>query len=216
MDVAISGGGQRRGVLEGEIRGMDGILAANLEVDESGGIRKVNIVAREGTRSRGQIVQDTVSLVFVRSGIRIPASAVDVIECSDRGLLGGPGRPRLSAIDTERSGNSAVVCITLSLGDSIARGRITTGSGGAGRGVLVPGVEATLRAAEELISHRLKFRIVDVRSFDIAGDEIVLVGVSPVPAIGDGFLIGTARVAGDSIEAASRATLDAINRTFTF
>ncbi len=202
--------------LESEITAMAGVLAASLEADPEAGIRKVNIIARQGVRSRGQMVQDTISLVFVRSGIRLPSASVDVIECSHDGLVGGAGRPRLVVIETHSTREGSRVQVTLTLDGTAAEGFAPADAGVNRNGSMIAGVGATLRAAEELMSHRLSFRPMDVRSLEFAGEEVVLTVVSVEPSVGSGLLVGSSRVQGDPLEAAARAALDAINRTFTF
>jgi len=195
---------------------MPGILAVNLEPGAADRIRKVNIIAREGTRSRGQIVQDTISLVFVRSGDRLTADAVDVIECSDDGLVSVAGRPRLSTIEVEDGAGGRSVTIGLSREGRAFLGSAAVGSGTSRTGLMRSGVEATLRAAEAMMADRLTFSVMDLRTLQCGGEAIVLLVVVPTPPVGNGLLVGSTRIQGDPVEAAARAALDAINRTFTF
>ncbi|MFO7942280.1 MAG: hypothetical protein R6U92_06560 [Bacillota bacterium] len=203
------------GELESEIRAMPAVLAANVERNDGGEIRKINVIAREGVRSRGQIVQDTVSLAFIRSGVRLPGDAIDVIECRDEGLIGGRGRPRLSAIETCLLGDEYTVTVTLSSAEVVVNGSARLHSS-PHSAKLTAGVRATLRAAEKLLSGGLEFRAVEVKPVELAGEEIVLCVVSPTPSLLNGFLVGASRIKSDPLEASARSALDAINRTFRF
>ncbi|MFP4200692.1 MAG: hypothetical protein ACLFS8_04670 [Clostridia bacterium] len=194
---------------------MPAVLAANLERDDDGKIIKINIIAREGVRSRTQIIQDAVSLVFIRSGVRLSGDAIDVIECRDEGLIGGPGRPRLSAIETSLVGDEYVVSVSL-----ISAGVSVTGSArlhlAPPSAKLTAGVQATLRAAEKLVPGGLEFRTIEVKRVELAGEEIIMCVVSPTPSLLNGSLVGASRIKADPLEASARSALDAINRTFRF
>jgi len=202
----------RTGVLS-----LQGIRAVSLSGDGES-ITSVNIIAEDGDKSRGQIVQDVISLALITCGLRLEPDDVDVVFTSGSDLLETDHRrPQLVSIETTYSVEEVRVKVTLALDDSENEGvaRIETRKPSPRR-LVEAGARATLSAAEELLSGRCQLHLSDVVEFRFAGDGVVLVAVSAVPDVWNGILVGAVRVRGDLADAAARAVLDAVNRTFRF
>lgn len=196
---------------------LQGILAVSLSGDGDS-ITSVNIIARDGQKSRGQIVQDVISLALITGGLRLEPDDVDVVFTSGSDLLQtGHRRPRLVSIETTYSAEGVRVQVILALSDKEKAGtaHIETRRPNPRR-LVEAGARATLSAAEELLSGRCQLHLRDIVEVQFAGDRVVLVAVSAVPDVWQGSLVGAVRVRGDLADAAARAVLDAVNRTFRF
>lgn len=72
--------------------------------------------------------------------------------------------------------------------------------------------EATLRAAEALVHHRVRFDLQHLEVPALGGDRAVVVQIGAVTARGNESLTGVSAVREDVRQAVIRATLDALNR----
>jgi len=72
--------------------------------------------------------------------------------------------------------------------------------------------EATLRAAEALVHHRVRFDLQHLEVPALGGDRAVVVQIGAVTARGSESLTGVSAVREDVRQAVIRATLDALNR----
>ncbi len=193
-----------------------GVLAVSFET-VSGNIERVNIIAESGHKSPGQIVQDTISYLFVISGQRLKPDAVNVVRSSGGDLMRSERRPMLAELAAEYTEQGKTISVVLQLDEQEYPGTAVLVPGSeTARDLMTAGIRATLKAADGVMRRQCEFRILDARHLSLAGEAVVIVAIGVFPELGSGVLVGTARVRRDVLDAAARATLDAINRAFTF
>ncbi len=193
------------------------VLNASVVRDESGGISRVNVVADADERSRLQLARDVVSLVAVQDGCQLTPDDVDTIFVSNSEMVSGENRPRLVGLSTSYSERELVCSVNLQLGGREVEGSATLNRPQADmRGLISVGARAALQAAQRLLDDRCQFTLQDAQHTHLAGQQVALVAVSVHPEMGTGLLLGSVRIRQGAVDAAARAALDAINRTFTY
>ncbi len=195
-----------------------GVLAASVEVDDEGVLSRVSVVAQSGEKSRRQIVQDVISLVFVYLGVKLSPSKVDVVFSSgdDDLLQSVAGRPRLVSLESHYGSGGCTVKVGLALEDREVTGTVRIADEKpSSHALLAAGGRATLQASEGFLEG-VHLQLQHIDSMEFARERVVMVAVTLTPDIGAGVLVGAVRVRRDLLEASARAALDAINRTFQF
>jgi len=195
-----------------------GVLNASVVRDDSGRIGRVNVVAEADSRSRSQLSRDVVSLVAVEDGGELRPDDVDAIFISNSGMASGESsRPLLVGFSTHYSQRELACTVTLQLEGREVEGSATLpGSQADVRSLVNAGARAALQAAQSLLDERCQFSLEDARLISLLGQQVALVAVSVHPEMGTGLLLGSVLIRRGAVDAAARAALDAINRTFTY
>ena len=211
-DPMVSLEGLRAGLYQ-----IPGVLAVSFE-QTGERVDRVNIIAKSGSKSRGQIVQDAISYLYVTLGVRLRPDDVNVIRSTDGELAPTDRRPMLAKLETQYRGpGDKQVRVTLALEGQEYHGLAQISSGrDHTQGTIQAGIRATLVAANEIMKHRCQFELGDVRSLRLADEQVIIVAVRVYPEMGSKTLIGSARIRRDELDGAARAALDAINRAFSF
>lgn len=188
-----------------------GVVMAKPQLDESGNLVQLHIIAR-AERNPKQIVRDIESVCKTMFDMEIDHRLVSVaqIEDEDEGDF-FVSRLYPKKIEFATSGSVLETQVQLFSDDGseylgCARGPAAISN----RMRLV--AQATLEAVKEYLRGLCELILDDVRHLTVGNHEGVLVGLTLVTVKGDENLVGSAIVQSDLSEAVIKAVLNAINR----
>ena len=197
--------------LQRAIEKIEGVSSAGIILDDvSGEIAEVHIVASPFRRPK-RIVRDVESLLFAQFGIRIDYRRISLVQIGAEELT--TPRIRLRFISAEPC-PAAEGQVQVKLH---CEGQHYEGLGSAeaheleGRSVHAA-ADATLGAVQKAINRPVQLTAHEAQTLSADGQQVCLVVVYASTPRGEERLTGSCLVAGNVLEAAAKATLDAINR----
>lgn len=211
--------------LQRAIERIAGVTCARVifdHTDGNGDISEIHLVGG-ATRRPKQIVRDTESLLCARYGIRVDYRRISLVQL-------GPGdvvsvRKRLQFVSAVASREDAshadadIVRVVLRVGEDSYEGTAPVESRARDdhpsderEAPAKAAAKATLAAVRQVIGSIIPLRVQGVRIVSTDGHQVSLAVVSASTARGVERLTGTCLVTDNVLEAASKATLDAINR----
>lgn len=188
-----------------------GVLAAKVTMSASGIVDAIEILA-EGTKSAPQLVRDVRSLLYASFRLDVHPGRITVAKVSagrDLGIV--PARIRIVGIKRLEVGERCTV--EVSLQDDRRR---YVGSAGAQRAPVYwrVGALATIDALHKVLGGPDLLWLEGAQQVEIAGMPAVVIAIGHHRRGGGGLLLGTSAITDSELEAAVRATLDAVNRRF--
>jgi hypothetical protein len=175
------------------------VLSTSTEIDE------IHVLALP-SRSPKKLVRDIESLLLVLFGIRVDHRKISIVPSSHAPVPpSGFTRPKIQKV--ERVDGS--VCIHMRVGPVTIEG---SGRANPGESELYAGSRALINAIEHLMKTEGLLELQDIETLQLHDHEIVLAILSWSLDEQEEVLVGTSVSRAEPIEAAARATLDAINR----
>ena len=197
--------------IERLVQQVRGVMAVRVVADSAGQIGEVHVVG-EPSRSAKQMVRDVESIIYVRGGVRIDHRKISLVQLAEATMHPPAVRARLLDVAQHGEGAGMRLTITLGVGEHTLPGESWGGEGANGDPVRLAG-EATLDALNKHLRGQAQLRLshVEISTFD--GMQVCLAHVALLADDATTSLLGVAVVRDDVRAAASRATLDAVNRT---
>ena len=196
--------------LQQAIEQIQGVLAARVIVDPNDEVLEVHLVGSSSRRAK-HIVRDTESLLCARYGIRVDYRRIGVVQIEPAGGRDLSKRLRfVSANPHPRDANRIQVVLR---GDTDRyEGTALVSSGAGEEPSASAAAEATLSALRRAIGVAVPLAVEGTQITSANDDQVCLAFISASTPTGQERLMGTCVIADNLFEAASKATLDAINR----
>ncbi len=196
--------------LEEAIRRIRGVLGCRV-VTGPAGLEEIHVVA-SSSRSAKQVVRDIESVSATRFGLSIDHRKVSVALVDEPVPRQPPkGRAKLRRVRLEVEPPRVRVTVELEGADGSTYQGSAEGAGPASEAPLAA-ARATLQAMEAYLGERVQLRLRELVPFHLGNSEGFMAGVTWSGARGEEELLGTALIRLDRVDAAVRATLDALNR----
>ncbi|HEX8680941.1 MAG TPA: hypothetical protein VF707_01410 [Ardenticatenaceae bacterium] len=198
-------------VLEEALQQLSGIQVARVSLEEGDcAIEKVHILI-DPARAPKKAVRDIESFLLLRFNIRLDYRKISLVQSSAetmRPVL----KPRPVLVSVEQhptpEGQRVRVCL-----HSEEREYAGDADDSAGADLSTLAAQATLRAVQAIITGG-SLEISAVGSIPFGSRAATLVGITATNGEGEEELLGASYVRDDALDAAARATLDALNRRF--
>ncbi|MBO2519406.1 MULTISPECIES: hypothetical protein [Limnochorda] len=201
--------------LERAIARIRGVLSSRVVLDPSEAhVDELHVLAHTG-RNAKQVVRDIVSLLQAQFGLEVDHRVISVAQVEVQGdepaLPAYEPRLVLDSILVENRQKSLRVRVQLQRGEALYEGEAEGNSHGVSPTRL--GAEAGLRAVQEFMEGLCQVTLEDVLNVEMGDGHVVVTGVQlSVRGRAPEFLVGSAMVHSDPVEAAVRSVLDALNR----
>lgn len=197
--------------LQRSLERIRGVLSAGVVRDHEGNIAEIHMEASP-SRHPKQIVRDTESLLYTRFGIDLDYRKISLVQLEEPDMA-----ERLRLVSATMLPEKEGVRVVLGSGDKLYRGMAElSASGTAGDEVITTAAaRATLGAMQEIVGDIVPLQLDDAFLVPTDEESVCLVVVSASSSRGQEHLTGTAILRDNILEAASKATLDAINRRLT-
>lgn len=194
-------------VMETAINKIRGVYAVQVVITDDG-VEEIHVIASP-TRKPKQVVRDIESMLLVNFGIRVDYRRISLVQMQEERLFQVEGRPRLVAVRTfEGLTRRAEVELEKDGHLYTATARPTHDD--------MSGVElvsrATLEAMAQVLGEPFVYRIEETRTIAIDSIDALVVVVGIEFHNSHEKLLGISMVRSDPLEAAARATLNAVNR----
>ncbi len=196
--------------LQQAIERIRGVSSARVILDDRNNIAEIHLVGSSSRRPK-QIVRDTESLLHARFGIRVDYRKVSLVQLD--GMSAPSARSRLEFIAATPSAKTAdSVEVVLQNEGKLYEGVAPIQPLGQGTPEASAVAHATIRAVQKAIGDIASLTIQEAKSLAVDGQQVVLVVIRASTSQGEECLTGTCIARDDSLGAAAKATLDAINR----
>lgn len=196
--------------IESVISQVKGVLSSKV-VCEDHDIVEIHVLA-DHSRTPKQIVRDIESAVLVKLGTPLDHKQISVVQLGEAGKtipIPGPAL-QLQRINCSAGNEEIEVMVTINPGEEIFSATVSGPNTRQYR--LRLAAEAALRSVEQYLGGGSKFLAADVQKIHIAGQEAIVAVISHCMGQDEDILPGIALNRGDEMEAAARATLDAVAR----
>jgi len=199
---------------ESIIRRVKDVISARVTTEEDGEIKEVHVLARAGRHPR-QIMKDVESALLSSFGSSVSQKKISVAQIQqdlDEELHGA--RLRLESVSAHTSGTSFEARVRLRYENELVEGTAKGAASPNNKLRLV--AEATLAAVAEYFRAEYLFALEDVATLRLGMRDVVVVSLVFISNEGEEPLTGSSLIKNDEREAVSRATLDAVNRQFSW
>lgn len=196
--------------LQRDIKRIRGVFSASVVRDPDGGIAEIHMEASPSRRPK-QIVRDTESLLHTHFGIALDYRKISLVQLE--APVDAEGRLRLVSVSLLPEGKEGAR-VLLGTGDNVYRGvaPLPPDEASDDESVAAAAAKATLDAMQKVIGKIVPLQLDSVFLIPAGEDSVCLAIVSASSSQGQERLTGTAIVRHNVCEAASKATLDAVNR----
>lgn len=201
--------------LERAISRIRGVLSSRVVLDTSETkVEELHVLAHTG-RNAKQVVRDIVSLLQAQYSLEVDHRVISVAQVEaptePPGLPAYEPRLQLDSILVENRQKSIRVRVQLQRGEALYEGE-AEGSSQGSSGIRL-GAEAVIQAVQEFMEGLCRITLEDVLDVEMGDAHAVIAGVQlSVRGHAPDFLVGSAIVHSDPVEAAVRSVLDALNR----
>lgn len=201
--------------LERAISRIRGVLSSRVVLDTTGTeIEELHVLAHTG-RNAKQVVRDIVSLLQAQYNLDVDHRVISVaqVEAPVEPADFPSHEPRLQvdSILVENRQKNLRVRVQLQRGEALYQGEAEGSSQGSS--AIRLGAEAAIRAVQEFMEGLCRITLEDVLDVEMGDVLVVITGVQlSVRGRAPEFLVGSAIVHSDPVEAAVRSVLDALNR----
>ncbi len=208
--------------IEEAICELDDVHAARIVMAPDNSVEEIHVVAAPAKGVK-QLVRDVETTLMARYGIpvnhrKISVAQVNPAEEEKLEALNGNGAPggrfKILSVNVEVTGARAKVSVRLGLGEMEYEGIAQGAASQTGRLRLV--AEATLDAVSNLFPPSSCFALEDVAILGLGKEQVAVACITLVDTFGEQSLAGSALVRQNDKDSIVRATLDAINRRFSF
>jgi len=183
-----------------KVRGVR-VVASETEIEE------IHVISAKDIAPK-TLVRDIISLLFVRFGVHVDRRLLSIVQ-SDEVPRPQVGRPIIGDVTQKRVGSDTQTSVELRSARQVVLGSNTAP---AGDDDLRGGGLALIDAVENLIGRRRVIDLNEVRLVELTNRQLVIVLVTWHGARADESFVGSALSENNSVAAAARATLDAVNR----
>lgn len=195
--------------LERLVQQVRGVMAARIVTDSVGQIGAIHVVASP-ERSAKQMVRDVESIIYVRGGVRVDHRKISLVQIAEAAINPPTLRARLLRIARRDEDGDVSVVATLAVGERTLEG---VAHGQAEDAPERLAASATLRALASLVPAHLQLHLAHVQVQPFDDMHVCLAHALLVADDTSTSLLGVATLRDDLLDAAARATLDAVNRT---
>jgi hypothetical protein len=195
--------------LERSINRIRGVYASQIVLDPTGNIEEIHVLASP-LRKPKQIVRDIESMLLVSHGIRVDYRRVSLVQMEESRLFQAEARPKLVAVHPVTLPSGEGVEAELEIETRTVRGFAAGPADG--DGALQTASNALLDAVEQATGSRGRLRLSSAQVLQIDSHPVVLVLMEINLGTTTETLLGSSLLRDDPLDAAARATLDAINR----
>lgn len=208
MQKVNRGSGVATESLQRSLQRIKGVLSAGVVRDYEGNIAEIHMEASP-SRHPKQIVRDTESLLYTRFGIDLDYRKISLVQLEEPEMA-----ERLRLVSATMLPEERAVRVVLGNGDELYRGlaELPASRRPKDEGIAAAAAGATLGAMQKIVGDIVPLQLNDAFLVPTDGESVCLIVVSASSSRGRERLTGTAIVRDDIPEAASKATLDAINR----
>lgn len=190
-----------------QVRDVD---ACKILLDDRGNIQEIHIVSNM-KRTPKQISRDVQSVLASKFDLEIDHKVISIAQLSN-GVKDEEGfRLKLKSIESSAVNNKAEVKVVLQKDDELYEG-YASGPNTAVNAIRLC-AKAAIYAVEKFCGIEDAFSVEDIKTSNIAGQEVIVIAISMVENSMEKLLSGSALVERDKREAAVKAALDAINRS---
>ncbi|MFP3896073.1 MAG: hypothetical protein ACLFV5_04420 [Anaerolineales bacterium] len=195
--------------LQRSLERIKGVFSASVVRDHNGEITEVHMEASP-SRHPKQIVRDTESLLYTRFGIDLDYRKISLVQLEEA----VDGEERLRLVSADLLSDEEGVRVVLGNRNKLYRGVVALPVNGTSEdeAAVTAAAEATLDAMQRIVGDVVPLHLDDVFLVPTGEESVCLTIVSASSSQGRERLTGTAIIRDNISEAASKATLDAINR----
>jgi hypothetical protein len=193
--------------MESAINKIRGVYAAQVVINEDT-IEEIHVIASP-LRKPKQIVRDIESMLLVNFNVRVDYRRISLVQMQEERLFQAEGRPRLVAVrsidgpsrraevELEKDGHLYVGAAHATVPDVLSIRLVSI---------------ATIEAMEQVLGDRVTYRIDDVQQIAIGQIPAIVVVVTVDFESSQETLLGICQIRHEAVDAAARATLNAVNR----
>ena len=194
--------------IEREIGKLDSVISARV-LSSGNTIEEIHVLASPG-RPPKKLVRDIESLLIVHFGIRVDHRKIGIVHLGqEAGRAREAARPQILSVVEKRTEDNFAVVIDLWQDGLVFQGEATMRPG---ETELHVSSRALLAAIEKLLNLTNIIVIKDVATVTMNGQQIVVVLLNWLMDEEVLSLVGATASQGNPLEAAARATFDALNR----
>jgi hypothetical protein len=196
--------------LEQAIERIPDVYSAGIALDNEGNIAEIHLV---GNKERGakRIVRDTESLLFVNFGVQMDYRKISIVQLDAPNVTATPTRLKFIAASPEPM-DGDMIQVVLEDDEDLYKGTASWPQAGPVTDQTRAAAQATMNAVQEAIGDVARLELRGVQSVPLDDRLICLVVLQAVAGTQSEFLTGTCVLRDSSLDAAAKATLDAINR----
>ena len=196
--------------LRHSIERIGGVVSASVILNASGDVEEIHLVG-SSTRRPKQIVRDTESLLCAHFGIRVDYRKISLVQLDPEQVPAGCNRLQFVSA-TPHPQKADCVQITLSANDNHYEGVAPLQAGLSDESMAHAAANATLFAVQKAVDQIPPLKVQGMQIVPDGDHRVCLAIISVSTSKGEERLIGTSLIVDNLFEAASKATLDAINR----
>lgn len=185
-----------------------GVTTARVMLDDHGDAVEIHVIS-DKTRAPKPIVRDIETLLLARYAVRVDYRRVSLVQIDADAVADRGTENRLQFISADPDpADGQAVQVVLQAHDDRYAGSAPEVKDEAGRAA----ADATLAAVQQAIGRAIPLTVQRTQLVDGGGQAVCLAVIRASVDGGEEQLTGTCLVTGSIWEAASKATLDAINR----
>ena len=192
--------------LQNAIEQIRGVTTARVMIDEGGEISEIHVIADQ-RRAPKPIVRDIETLLLARFAIRVDYRRISLVQMTEPLPEPEPDRLRFISAELDPADDTTVQVVLQAQAERYAGNAADSGDD-TGRAA----ADATLAAVQKAIGRSIPLTVQHTQVVDGGEQAVCLAVIRAAFEAGEERLTGTCLVAGNIWEAASKATLDAINR----
>ncbi|MCL4499190.1 MAG: hypothetical protein M1335_02975 [Chloroflexi bacterium] len=199
---------------------LDDVQAARIVVSADNNIEEIHIVAAP-VKGAKQLVRDVETTLMARYGIPVNHRKISIAQVNQPIIAGDAAtepdeipRLRIVSVNTEVSGSRARAVVTLG-SDDVAEEGVAEGLASQSEWLRLV-AQATLEAVSRFAPPSVCLAVEDVATVNLGKETIAVACITSLGSFGEHTLVGSALIRDSDRESIVRATLDAINRRFSF
>jgi hypothetical protein len=196
--------------LKQAIERIDGVTSASVVLDAYDEVEEIHLVGPTSRRPK-KIVRDAESLLCAQFGIKVDYRKISLVQIGPESNPSRRLRLRLIAARPHPK-QAGRVQVILQNGEKRYEGNAAIGADVHSEANVNATAAATLDAVQKAIGSVVQLTARDAQAISTADRQVCLAIVSALTPQGEEQLTGTCLVGDSVFEAASKATLDAINR----
>lgn len=190
------------------------VLYARAALSEDGQVESLHVLARS-TRGAARICRDVQSVLKTQFGLDVDLPRISVAQIAgELETAIPPLRPKLESVFYGIQGSEAHAEVNLAFEGRMVGGKAKGACSRSNRLRLV--AEATLAAVCSYMGDAVMCGLEDLTVISLSGRPVLVATVSVSSGQKDEVLTGACIIGRDELEAAARATLDALNRRIPF
>ncbi|QNO13764.1 hypothetical protein HYG86_02805 [Alkalicella caledoniensis] len=188
---------------------LNSVISAKIVLSNENEIIELHILADDNRHSK-QISRDIQSLLISKFDMDIDHKRISIAQIKGEKVDLKDFRLKIGSIEFSTIEKRATVKVVLEKDDKVFEG-VASGPNTSSNSLKLLGI-ASLKAVEQFVNCPNTFILEDIKTYNLAGKELIVVGITYLDSSSEQLLSGSAYVHRDIKEAVVKATLDAINR----